>query len=138
MRLTVFWDEQCQFWVGVIESEADNRLRACRYVFGGEPKDAEILDFIHHRLLALLDETTQTVDTAYKRERRVSPKRLIRLAARDMQQRGASTYAQQAMQLEYENRKKERQTVSKQMKELEKERKFQLKTEKAKRKHRGR
>jgi len=138
MKLTVFFDEQLQFWVGVVESEDDQRLRAVRHIFGKEPKEAEILDFIHLDLQRLLDATTQTVQTSPREERRINPKRMSRLAAQEIRQRGASTYAQQVMSMEYEHRKLERKSDSKRRQEELKERKIALKVQKAKLKHRGR
>lgn len=138
MKLTVYFDDPCQFWVGVIESEENNKLMACRYIFGKEPKDAEILDFINHRMLPLISRGKQTVDTGYKEDKRVNPKRLLRLAAKELHRSGVSTYAQQAMKLEYESRKNERKSLSRQAQEEMKERKYELRVQKAKMKHRGR
>jgi hypothetical protein len=44
MKLTVFWNGQ--FWVGVIEEWNGKRLRASQWIFGGEPKDEEILQLL--------------------------------------------------------------------------------------------
>ncbi|WP_028549334.1 YjdF family protein [Paenibacillus sp. UNC451MF] len=137
MKLTVFFDEHLQFWVGVIEEETDGRLRAVKHFFGKEPKDAEILDFIHHDMQRLLGTTTQTLQTSPREQRRINPKRMSRIAAREVQQKGASTYAQQVISMEYEHRKLERKSDSKRLQEELKERKYALKVQKAKLKHRG-
>lgn len=137
MKLTVFFDEQLQFWVGVVEAEADNRLKAIRHLFGKEPKEAEILDFIHHDMQRLLDQASQSVQTSPREQRRINPKRMSRIAAREVHERGVSTYAQQVMSLEYEHRKMERKSDSKCRLEEMKERKYALKVQKAKQKHRG-
>jgi len=55
-----------------------------------------------------------------------------------MKANGVSTYAQAALQLEYEKRKKEKQILSKARREELKEYKRELKRKKAKEKHRGR
>ncbi|WP_282941584.1 YjdF family protein [Paenibacillus sp. RC67] len=137
MKLTVFFDEQLQFWVGVVEDEDNNRIKAVRHLFGKEPKEAEILDFIHHDMQRLLDSATQTLQTIPRGERRINPKRMSRIAAREVQQRGASTYAQQVISLEYEHRKMERKSDSKRRQEELNERKYALRVQKAKQKHRG-
>ena len=46
MKLTVFHDGQ--YWVGVLEEQFQGKLRAAKYMFGGEPKDEEILQFVCH------------------------------------------------------------------------------------------
>ncbi|MFD2369161.1 DUF2992 family protein [Brevibacillus sp. GCM10020057] len=62
---------------------------------------------------------------------------MARQVAREMAQRGVSTYAQEALKLEHAARKKERRTCSRQQKEERKERLRELKVQKAKAKHRG-
>ena len=41
---TVFFEDP--FWVGVYEREEPGGLTACRVVFGAEPKDYEVYDFV--------------------------------------------------------------------------------------------
>jgi len=55
-----------------------------------------------------------------------------------MKAKGVSTFAQAAIQLEYEKRKKEKQVLSKARREELKEYKRAIKLKKAKEKHRGR
>jgi len=137
MKLTVFFDDQLQLWVGVVQSDDGNRLRAGRHLFGKGPKEADIMDFIHNDMQRLLDRTTQSVEVKPREERRINPKRLLRIAAKELRQRGVSTYAQQVMSLEYEHRKLQRKSDSKRRMEEKKERTYQLKVQKAKQKHRG-
>lgn len=42
--LTVYFDGQ--FWVGMAELVEKGQLRACRIVFGAEPSNEEVLDFV--------------------------------------------------------------------------------------------
>jgi hypothetical protein len=44
IKLTVFFEEP--FWVGVFEKYEDNLLSVCKVVFGGEPNDFEVYDFL--------------------------------------------------------------------------------------------
>jgi hypothetical protein len=55
MKLSVFHDGR--FWVGVVEEQDDTGLKAARQIFGSEPKDTEILEFVNHRMMALLERT---------------------------------------------------------------------------------
>lgn len=57
MTLMIYYDGQ--FWVGVIELHENERLKVYRYVFGTEPSDAEMLEFVNHRLLAVIDNNSQ-------------------------------------------------------------------------------
>ncbi|MBN6186387.1 YjdF family protein [Aneurinibacillus sp. BA2021] len=135
MKLTVYFEGQ--FWVGVLEEVEDGRVRACRYVFGSEPKETEVLDFVKHRAMSLLEQSTQTAEGSVEPKRKHNPKRMARLAAKETQQRGISTYAQEALQLELEKRKRTRKMQAREQREAEKERKYALKVTKAKQKHRG-
>lgn len=42
--LTVFFEGQ--FWVGIFERVSGDRLSVCRHIFGAEPKDSEVWEFI--------------------------------------------------------------------------------------------
>ena len=46
---TVFFEDP--FWVGVYEREEPGGLTACRVVFGAEPKDGEIYEWMLCRIL---------------------------------------------------------------------------------------
>jgi hypothetical protein len=81
MKWTVFHDGQ--FWVGVLEEQVGNRLKAARTVFGGEPQDAEILHFVHHHAWTLLERSTGVVAAHEAAARKVNPKRLARLVAKE-------------------------------------------------------
>ncbi|WP_127490287.1 YjdF family protein [Paenibacillus ehimensis] len=137
MKLTVYFEGE--FWVGVTEHEADGKVKASRYVFGSEPYDAEVMEFVQFRMLPLLAQTSVgvSVDTVARRGR-VNPKRLAREAAREMERKGVRSAAQEALRLELEHRKKTRKIVSREQREAEKERKREIAIQKAKAKHRGR
>ncbi|MDQ1911080.1 YjdF family protein [Paenibacillus sp. GD4] len=138
MKLTVFFDEGCRFWIGVVEQEEEGRLRAYRHIFGSEPKDAEVLAFIRSEMMERMRQTQQSAESGLRSSRRVSPKRLARQAAKELGQRGVSTLAQQAIKLELESRKRMRKVLTRQQVEEQNERKYQLRVQKAKLKHKGR
>jgi len=77
------------------------------------------------------------VATAVKEENR-NPKRAKREARRQVQNIGIGTKSQQALKLQQEQWKTERKTVSREEREAEKQRRFELKQQKRKEKHRGR
>jgi hypothetical protein len=136
MKLTVFFDGQ--FWVGVIEEENHGKIKASRVLFGSEPKDSEVLDFVKKELLDWINRSKQSVKVEKIVHRKINPKRMAREAAKEMRKTGVNTYAQQALQLEYEARKKEKKMISREKREAMKEYKREIARQKAKAKHRGR
>lgn len=135
MKLTILFNGQ--FWEGVVESNQDGCLKAGRHVFGSEPKDSEVLDFVNHLALKLLEAAASSVEVAGVEGKRLNPKRRSREVAKEMSSRGISTKAQEALQLELELHKKEKKLQSKAEKEEEKEQKRLLARQKAKERHRG-
>ena len=71
-------------------------------------------------------------------ERTRNPKRMQREVHKRIRNNGIGTKSQQALKLGQEQRKTERKIVSKEKRDAEKQRKFQLKQQKKKEKHRGR
>lgn len=132
-KLTVFFEDP--FWVGVFERIDNGRLSVCRVVFGAEPKDHDILAFILKNYCKL--KFSPTVDVALKNP--VSnPKRMQREVKKQTLHTGIGTKSQQALQLQREEMKTKRRQSYKQHKDAEKQRIFDLKQQKRKKKHRGR
>lgn len=132
-RLTVFFENP--FWVGVFEAESKSGYEVCKIVFGAEPKDYEVYDFLlknHHRLKFSRKRLSEK-----STEKRLNPKRMQKEIKKQLENKGAGTKAQQALKEFYEQLKTERKTQSKEQIEAEKERKFLLRQEKKKEKHRG-
>ena len=131
-QLTVFFDNP--FWVGVFERIEENELSVCRVVFGAEPKDYEVYDFILKNYSNLKFSSSIEVEV---KKGNANPKRLQREARKQSKQVGIGTKSQLALQQQREEMKLERKTKIRQRRELEKQRKFELKQEKRKQKHRG-
>jgi hypothetical protein len=136
VKLTVYFE--VDFWVGVIEDVKDGKLRAARYIFGAEPMDAEVLEFVRDGMMACIERASQGVPVEKKLRSRINPKRLAREAAAELKRTGVSAQAQEALKLELEHRKKVRKVLSREQREAEKERKREIARQKAKAKHRGR
>ena len=132
VKLTVFFEHP--FWVVVFERVEENRCSVCRVVFGSQPKDYEVYEFVLQQYRHLRFSTGEAVEV--KREK-ANPKRVQREARKESKQIGISSKSQMALQQQREEMKLERRVESKQQRELEKKRKFQLKQEKRKQKHRG-
>ena len=133
-RLTVYFDPP--FWVGVYERVCDGALEAAKITFGAEPKDYQVYEFMLKHWSHLTFGPTVAVRGEVARVK--NPKRLQRSIKAQLAAQGVSTKSQQALQLQREAHKTQRQTRSRQEKEAEKVRRYALRQEKRKEKHRGR
>ena len=131
-KLTVFFEDP--FWVGVFQRVQDGKLYACKVVFGRQPRDQEVYEFIlrHYGELSF----SPAVDWEEK-QRADNPKRRQRQVRRQLSAAGAGTKAQQALALQREQNKCERRSRSREEKEAEARRRFELKQQKRREKHRG-
>lgn len=132
-KLTVFFEEP--FWVGLYECEIAGRYEAGRIIFGAEPKDCEVYEVILKNWSRL--RLSPSIEAKSKEKKRINPKRMQRAIKKQLEDTGLGTKAQQALKLQHEQNKLARKTRSLMQKEAEKERKFELKQEKRKQKHRG-
>lgn len=132
-KLTVLFDDP--FWIGLYEREADGKYEVCKITFGAEPKDYEVYQYLLDCWQQL--KFSPSIEAASIEERRRNPKRMQREAQKAIQDTGIGTKAQQALKLQQEQGKLERNVKSRQQREAEAERQFQLRQEKRKEKHRG-
>lgn len=132
-KLTVFFEDP--FWVGVFERIREGRLSVCKVTFGAEPKDYEVWNFVLKNYCRL--QFSPSVAWIGKEEA-VNPKRIQRELRKQSAHAGIGTKSQQALQLQREENKLARKTVSRERREAEKQRRFDLKQRKRKEKHRGR
>ena len=132
ISLTVFFEDP--FWVGVFERIDDGKLSVCKVTFGAEPKDYDVWEFIlqnYDRMVfspAVETETKQTAD---------NPKRRLRNARKQTEHSGIGTKSQQALQLQREGMKAERCQISREQRDAEAQRRFEMKQLKKKEKRRG-
>lgn len=131
-KLTVYFEDP--FWVGVFERIEGGKLSVCKVTFGAEPKDYEVWAFV----LKYYDQLkfSPSVDVVVKKEP-TNPKRVQREARKQSAATGIGTKSQQALQLQREENKLERKAIHKERREAEKQRQFDLKQQKRKKKHRG-
>ncbi|MCE7700263.1 MAG: YjdF family protein [Methanobacterium paludis] len=123
------------FWIGIFEKVENGKIEACRVVFGQEPKDSEIYEFILTNCSKLRFSKPLAIDE--KSEAKINPKRMQKKIKKAIQENGVGTKAQQAMKLDYESKKIERKQMSKERRELQEELKFQKRQEKKKQKNKG-
>ena len=131
-KLTIYFEEL--FWVGVFEKLDGDKLSVCRMVFGAEPTDAEIYDFILKHYYHLRFSSPVKAEIKQKAD---NPKRRQRNVRKQLENTGIGTKSQQALQKQYEENKAERKIKTREQREAEKQRQFELKLQKRKEKHRG-
>ena len=132
-KLTVFFEEP--FWVGVFERIENGKLSAAKVTFGAEPTDYEVYEFILKHYYDL--RFSPAVATAIK-ETKHNPKRIQRDIKKSLAKTGIGTKSQQALKLQQEQNKQNRKAKSREEKQAEADRLFELKQQKKKEKHRGR
>ncbi len=133
-QLSVFFEEP--FWIGIYERLDENKFEVCKITFGSEPKDYEVYSFLDENWKNL--KFSPPVPGTSLEERRINPKRLQRKIARQVRNPGIGTKAQQALKALREESKAERKMKSKREKETEMDRKYQIRQQKRKEKHKGR
>ena len=111
-------------------------MEACKILFGAEPKDYEVCQFLLQNWNKL--RFSPPVDIEKKTESKINPKRMQRMIKKQLESKGTGTKSQQALKLQHEQIKTGRKAVSREKKEAEARRQFELKQQKKKEKHRGR
>lgn len=134
VRLRVYFEDP--FWVGLFERFSQGKLTACKVVFGPEPRAWEIAAFIDSRYQHLAFSPA-VEGVLFFEPGRINPKRRQRTIARQIKQVGASTFSQQALQLQREVNKQERRSKRSRQKAGEAEQKHLLKQAKKKEKKKG-
>ncbi|MEE0802001.1 MAG: YjdF family protein [Gemmiger sp.] len=132
--LTILFE--APFWIGIYERTDNDKYEVCKITFGSEPKDYEVYDFLLKNWHKLKFGHPIQAETAI--ERKINPKRMQREIHSQLQNEGIGTKAQQALKLQHEQCKLERKLKSREQKEAEKDRRFAIRQEKKKAKHRGR
>ena len=131
-RLMVFFEDP--FWVGIFERIENRKLSVAKVTFGAEPKDYEVLEFINRNYYHL--QFSPAVETIVK-DTKKNPKRAQRDAKRQTLETGIGTKSQQALKLQQEKNKQERKVRSREQREAENQRLFELKQMKKREKHKG-
>ena len=131
-KLTVYFEEP--FWVGVFERIEDGKLSVAKVIFGAEPKDYEVQEYIQQYYFSL--KFSPAVETVVKDIKR-NPKRMQRVAKKQTMETGIGTKSQQALELQQEQNNQERKERSRKKKEAKEQRMFELKQQKKREKHKG-
>ena len=132
-KLTVLFEDP--FWIGVFEKTDGEKLSVAKVTFGAEPKD---YDFYKGVLKHYYNLKFSKSITAEVKEIKINPKRSLREAKKQVKVVGIGTKSQQALKLQQEQNKLERKVKSREQKQAEIDRLFELKQQKKKEKHKGR
>jgi hypothetical protein len=138
MSLTVYFDGQ--YWVGLVEWPCEDGVRYARHIFGAEPTDIDVLNFVRHELDGVLARAATASSEDDLNEavlKPTNPKRAAREAAKVMRQPVVSTKAQETLQREHEAHKQAAHQQSKAAREALAEHKRDIARQKAREKHRG-
>ena len=130
--LTVFFEDP--FWVGVFERVDDGKLSVCKVTFGAEPKDYDVWEFVLRHYDELVFSSAMDMET---RKTADNPKRRLRNVRKQTERRGIGTKSQQALQLQREELKTEHRQISREQRNAEAQRRFEMKQMKKKEKRRG-
>ena len=131
-KLTLYFEDP--FWVGVFERIENRKLSVAKVTFGVEPKDYDVLEFINRNYYHL--QFSPAVETVVK-DTRKNPKRAQRDAKKQTLETGIGTKSQQALKLQQEQNKQERKVRSREQRDAESQRLFELKQMKKREKHKG-
>jgi len=133
IKLTVFFEDA--FWVGVFEKVSGGKYEVSKIVFGSEPKDYEVFDFVLKNFYDLKFSNSLLIDEF--KDKMVKPKRLQRIIQKETEKSGVGTKAQLAMKLQHETNRLEKRKNSREKNEQVKERQFELRQQNKKQKHKG-
>lgn len=130
---TVFFE--APFWKGIYEREENNKISVAIVIFGAEPKDIEIMQFINTHFQSL--RFTKSLQIQQKIKVIQNYKRLQRNIKKQTEQKGISTKSQQALQQQRELLKTEKKQKYKMKKKLLQQQQFEMKQQKKKQKKKG-
>lgn len=132
VTILVYFDDP--FYAILAERREGGALYVARQVFGPEPSEPEVLEWVLREFPKL--RWSPAVADAPRSPLAANPKRRQRQAAREAPAT-MGTRSQQALQLDRELRAAERKVARRERVEAEQERRFLLRQQKRKAKHRG-
>lgn len=139
-QFTLYFDGS--FWIGVYQVHQRNgTVRAAKQVFGSQPSDAELWEW-------LLSHGTELIDRAHaapgtrspatgKSKHVLNPKRMARLAAKEASSRSSSTAAQAALAHARDEQKKATKAADTRRRAAEAKVRFEQRQAKRRKKRRG-
>lgn len=136
IKATIFFDKR--YWVGTFERTDRQGYAIARHIFGAEPSDPEVYEFVlaHYQELKFGEPKEFTLEI-----KRMNPKRVQREVRREMERMKEttkpSTFAQDYMREELEKKKLQKKQLSSAEKQARKDEQFAVRQKKRKEKHKG-
>ena len=136
IKATIFFDKR--YWVGTFERTDKDGYAIARHIFGGEPSDPEVYEFVltYYQELKFGEPKEFTLEV-----KRMNPKRVQREVRREMERikktTKPSTFAQDYMREELEKKKLHKKQQSSAEKQARKDEQFAIRQRKKKEKQRG-
>lgn len=136
IKATLFY--KGPYWVGTFERTDKEGYAVARHIFGAEPSDPEVYEFVLHNYCLLKFGEPKEFELQIHR---MNPKRAQREAKREMERlketAKPSTLSQDYMREELEKTKKERKNRTSEEKQRRKEEQYNMKQSKKKEKQKG-
>ncbi|MEK7339451.1 MAG: YjdF family protein [Candidatus Rhabdochlamydia sp.] len=136
VKATLFFEKG--FWVGTFERTDKEGYAIARHIFGKEPSDPEVHEFVLKSYHELKFGEAKEINI---QTQRMNPKRVQREVRREMarmeETTQPSTQAQDYIREELKKNKKDKKSISSAEKQARKDDQFALRQEKRKEKHRG-
>jgi len=129
-----------QWWIGLFERKDEANYAVAKHIFGQEPTDPEIYDFVlkSWQVLKFTEPlNTDELEIKVQRKNFKRVRREIRKLLEKLDHARPMTHAQEVLSQDLEKNKKTRKAQSAQEKQAEEKFKFSLKQAKRKQKHRG-
>lgn len=135
IKLIVLFEDP--FWVGLFERVNDDGYFVARTVFGAEPTNIELHQFLLKNFDALKFSKPFNEEVESRQLKQVNPKRRQREAQKELSSKSTVTKAHEAIKLMQEQVKTEKKHNKKLRREEEKMMKFKIKQRKKKEKKQG-
>ena len=127
-----------RWWIGLFERKEEANYSVARHIFGSEPSDPEIYDFVlsHWEQLSFTAPITECA-VKIKRKNFKRMQREVKKLVESFEHLRPMTHAEEVLKQELDQKKKVRVQRSAHEKQTKLDQKFLLKQSKKKQKHRG-
>lgn len=132
MELNVFFEDP--FWIGLFYLRNDKNVYVERVVFGSEPQDGEIYNYVLYNYQKMSFKAVYHDDITVKPK---NPKRMLRIIKKQNQNLRVGTKSMQALKKQHELNKQENKRSQKELKRIKDDYLYQLKKQKRKARKRG-
>ena len=133
--LTVMFDGTC--WVGIFEKTDAQGYSVARHIFGKEPNDEELYDFLLHGYSTVKFTAPQPVTVKLLDDKQMSFKRRQREIERILSSAFPADQVSQQVQAQKEAERQSREQDARAERKAEEAHKYQLRQAKRHEKHRG-